>query len=216
MPIGLTIMESAVPHRLPSAAMSYDIFFVRRDPGQAFEDALDDLEGSFENGDPGPLTDVELEYWEALVPRAREILGDLEVDEDDDASRQLVARASQVELTLIPGEIEIHVPDDRTVDDDLELMSEVYELARAVEDVTGLEGYDPQVGEPVSDRYDEDSPTRRRWPDDDPDDDEDGRGGDRAGGRAAVAPPPARPDMAPDRPTPGSRPARRWWEFWKP
>ena len=35
--------------------MSYDIFFVRRDPGQTMEDALADVEDSYEGGDPGPL-----------------------------------------------------------------------------------------------------------------------------------------------------------------
>jgi hypothetical protein len=188
--------------------MSYDIFFVRRDPGQAFEDALDDLEGSFPNGDPGDLSAEDLEYWDALLPKAREILGDIEVDDEDDASRQLVARSSGVELTLIAGEIEIHVPDERSVDDDLELMSEVYELARAVESATGLEGYDPQLGEPVSDSYDDDSPTRRTWPDDVPDD-EDERATTRPFTKVGSA-----PDMTPD-PVSGSQPARRWWEFWK-
>ncbi|MGH8893930.1 MAG: hypothetical protein ACRDWY_11590, partial [Actinomycetes bacterium] len=133
--------------------MSYDIYFVRRDPGQTFEDALDDLEESFEDGDPGDLTDADLESWELLVPRAREILGDVEVDEDDDSSRELTARDTGVELRLIRGEIEIHVPDDRVgAEDPVELMGRVYDLARVVEDVTGLEGYDPQVGEPVSDQ----------------------------------------------------------------
>lgn len=190
--------------------MSYDIFFVRRDPGQAFEDALDDLEGSFENGDPGALTDVDLEYWDSLLPRARDILGDLDVEEDDESARRLVARASGIELSVIPGEIEIHLPDDRSVGDDLELMSEVYELARAVEDVTGMEGYDPQVGEPVSDQYDGDVPTRRRWPADDPDDEDD----DDIAPTGTTRPQP-QPDMAPDRPAPGDSSARRWWEFWK-
>jgi len=46
--------------------MSYDIFFVRRDPGQSFEDALDDLEQSYEGGDPGPLTPDDLELWAAV------------------------------------------------------------------------------------------------------------------------------------------------------
>ena len=55
-------------------------------------------------------------------------------------------------------------------------MATVYELARAVEEVTGLEGYDPQLGEPVSDVSDT-SPTRRRWADDDEDDDERGPAG---------------------------------------
>jgi hypothetical protein len=132
--------------------MSYDIFFVRRDPGQTFEDALDELEASFENGDP----------------------------------------------------------DEREPGDDLDLMTAIYELARAVEDVTGLEGYDPQLGEPVSDLPDDETPRRRHWPDDAPDDDDDVRG-------APAAPAPLRAvgdpraDMAPE---PRSTP-RRWWEFWK-
>ena len=49
-----------IRHRLITgtvAPMSYDIFFVRRDPGQTFEDALDGVEESYESGDPGPLTE---------------------------------------------------------------------------------------------------------------------------------------------------------------
>jgi hypothetical protein len=193
-------------HQLPSGPMSYDIFFVRRDPGQAFEDALDDLEGSFENGDPGELSADDLDRWDELVPKAREILGDVDIDEEDDSSRQLVARATGVELTLIPGEIEIHVPDERAAGDDLELMSEVYELARAVEVATGLEGFDPQVGEPVSGTYD-DLPTARKWSDEVDDDDDYTPGGVSVATRRA--------DMTPDRPATGSRSGRRWWEFWK-
>ena len=93
--------------------MSYDIFFVRRDPGQTFEDALDDIEESFTDGDPGELTDADLENWDAIVPRAREILGELDVDDDSDASRELTALGTGVELRLIRGEIEIHGPPER-------------------------------------------------------------------------------------------------------
>ena len=188
--------------------MSYDIFFVRRDPGQSFEDALDDLEDSFEGGDPGPLTDVELEQWEALLPRAREVLGlDVDVAEDEE-TRELIDPATGIELTLFTGEIEIHVPDHQVDGDAVELMAKVYELAQAVEDVTGLEGYDPQLGEPVSDQAGADTPTRRRWPDlGDPDDEDDGPRG---------APPAAR--FEPPEPMPPDVPAapRRWWELWKP
>jgi hypothetical protein len=202
--------------------MSYDIFFVRRDPGQTFEDALDDLEGSFEGGDPGELTDVDLEHWDAILPLAREILGEVEVDDEDEETRELTAVATGVELTMIQGEVAIRVPDERSPGDDLELMQAVYDLAHAVEDVTGLEGYDPQLGEPVSDRPEDETPTRRRWPDDADDDDTGGRGGPGAGQPvgartltdASAADP--RPDMSPDVPrdrsTVGSR---RWWEFWK-
>ena len=201
--------------------MSYDIFFVRRDPGQTFEDALDDLEGSFEGGDPGELTDVDLEHWDAILPLAQEILGEVEVDDEDEETRELTALASGVELTMIQGEIAIRVPDERSPGDDLELMQAVYDLAHAVEDVTGLEGYDPQLGEPVSDRPEDETPTRRRWPDDtDDEDDTGGRGG--AGTRAAPRTPTSgavadpHPEMAPDAPEAASaQGSRRWWEFWK-
>jgi len=196
--------------------MSYDIFFVRRDPGQAFEDALDDLEGSFENGDPGELTEVDLEHWEALVPLARELLGDVEVDDDGEETRELVATGSGVTLRLITGEIAIHVPDEKEPADDLELMSTVYELARAVEEVTGMEGYDPQLGEPVSDHADDETPTRRRWPDDLPEDEDDDGGRRSRGGAALTAVGDSRPEMAPDRSgETHDAPARRWWEFWR-
>ncbi len=190
--------------------MSYDIFFVRRDPGQTFEDALDSLEDSYEGGDPGPLTEEDLELWDAVLPRAHEILGPgAELTQDDDETRELTDPATGIGLTLFQGEFEIHVPENRAGSDDLALMSTVYELARAVEEVTGLEGYDPQLGEPVSDVSDT-SPTRRRWADDDEDDDERGSGGS-----------PARPvagsrDREPfDPATPREERGRRWWEFWK-
>jgi hypothetical protein len=189
--------------------MSYDIYFVRRDPGQSFEDALDDLEASFEHGDPGDLTDVDLENWDAIVPRARDILGELEVDDEDEVSRELTARRTGVEVRLIRGEIEIHVPDDRVRDtDSLELMAQVYELARTIEDVTGLEGYDPQVGEPVSDQPDAGTPSRRRWNERDDDDDDDLAPPEHMGRRTPREP----VDMSPDE---DERP-RRWWEFWRP
>lgn len=189
--------------------MSYDIYFVRRDPGQSFEDALDELEGELEDGDLGELSDSDLEQWESLLPRAREVLGEVDVDDSDDATRELVARDTGIELTMIQGELAIRLPEESS-QDSIELMTTVYELARAVEEVTGLEGYDPQAGEPISATLDEDSPTRRHWPDDPRDDDAD----DVAPARSRTMTAPVgdpRPDMAPE---PAVR-ARRWWEFWR-
>ncbi len=194
--------------------MSYDIFFVRRDPGQTFEDALEGVEESYEGGDPGPLTEEDLEQWDALLPVAQEILGSgAELTQDHDESRELTDPVSGIGLTLVSGELQIHVPESTaTGDDDLAVMARVYDLARAVEDVTGLEGYDPQLGEPVSDASDT-SPTRRLWVGEDADDDED----DRYGRPRVAAPAAARGALDPEPfdPEPLARP-RRWWEFWKP
>ena len=196
-----------------SPLMSYDIFFVRRDPGQTMEDALADVEESYEGGDPGPLTEGDLEQWEALLPAAREILGPTaELTQDDDETRELTDPVSGIGLTLVSGELQIHVPEHRAVGhDDLAVMSRVYDLARAVEDATGLEGYDPQLGEPVSDASDT-SPTRRLVLDTDTDDDDEGPRGattTSTAGRAALDPEPFDPE-------PLGGPPRRWWEFWKP
>jgi hypothetical protein len=193
--------------------MSYDIFFVRRDPGQTFEDALEDVEESYDGGDPGPLTEEDLEQWEAVLPAAREILGaSAEITQDDEETRELTDPVTGIGLTMVNGELQIHVPENRGAGiDDVALMSTVYDLARAVEDATGLEGYDPQLGEPVSDTSDT-SPTRRRWPDDVADDDEDD--GPTAARPAATGRPVLPTDPFDPEPA-GVRP-RRWWEFWKP
>lgn len=190
--------------------MSYDIFFLRRDPGQSFTDALDELERGLEGGSLAELDEEDLEQWVELLGRAREVLGEVEVVEtEDDTTRELVAPSSRIELTFVRGEIEIHVPQPGRDVDTLELMSTVYELARVVEDVTGLEGYDPQVGEPVSDLV-PDRPAARS--------ESRGHGdGDDPAPARVVAPGSAepvgdpRPDMAPE---PGGR-HRRWWEFWR-
>jgi hypothetical protein len=186
--------------------MSYDIYFLRRDPGQSFEDALDELESSFPDGDPADLTEDELDWWAELLPQGREILGDVEVVEDGDVARELTATSSGIELTMLSGEVTIHVPDPAGDVDEVALMSTVYELARAVEEVTGLEGYDPQLGEPVSDRLEPDP--ARDFGVGPVDQDDDGRVGSATAPAQPIGDP--RPDMAPDPQRP-----RRWWEFWR-
>ncbi len=195
--------------------MSYDIFFVRRDPGETIEEALEGVEESYEGGDPGPLTEEDLELWDNLLPMAREILGSAaEITREDEETREITDPVTGIGLLVFQGEFEIHVPDNRTGGvDDLVVMSTVYDLARAVQDVTGLEGYDPQLGEPVSD-VSESSPTRRRWPDDEADDEDED---DPRGSLPATDAPVAALSREPFDPVedPGAGQAPRWWEFWK-
>ena len=179
--------------------MSYDIFFVRRDPGQTFEDALDSVEESYDGGDPGPLTDEEIELWDALLPHAREVLGSqVEITQDDEETRELTDALTGIGLTFFQGEFEIHVPAEAAAGRDPELLDTVYELARAVEDATGLEGYDPQLGVPLSDTS-ENSPTRRTWLDDE--------GPDEVDLRADASVPAAGGT------DPAGQPTRRRWGF---
>lgn len=189
--------------------MSYDIYFVRRDPGQSFEDALDATEESFE-GDPGPLSGVELEQWDEVLPVAREVLGDVE-EFSDETTRELTDRNTGIELSLFNGEIAIHVPIAEQEGESEDVMARVYELARAVERVTGLEGYDPQTAAPVSDQAGGAVAAdrhERSWDDDDEDSESDG---------TSTTLPAVRPrrSRAPASGTDSDQPERRRWGFWK-
>ena len=181
--------------------MSYDIFFVRRDPGQSFEDALDSTEESYTGGDPGPLTSVELEQWDRVLPHARAVLGDIE-EFADESVREFSHAPTGIQLAVRPGEISITVPFTNSDADAVDVMAQVYALARAIEDETGLEGYDPQLGEPIRDA----SPAAASGPTDPV-----AGGDDNAylhGKR--LDPQDFQAEQKVARPH-----RRRWWEFWK-
>jgi hypothetical protein len=190
--------------------VSYDIYFVRRDPGQSFEDALDEVEDSFE-GDPGPLTTAELEQWDDVLRVAREVLTDVE-EFGDETTRELTHPSTGIQVSLFNGEVAIRVPYGDFGDESIDVMAKVYTLARGIEKATGLEGYDPQLEEPVSDVTGSVAgapwrPTSRRA---DEDDDE---------SAPVAAPPPPRLDDRELEPAmargSADRGERRWWEFWK-
>ena len=190
--------------------MSYDVYFVRRDPGQSFEAALDATEESFE-GDPGPLSAVELELWDEVLPAARGVLGDVE-EFSDETTRELSDKDTGIELSLFNGEMAIRVPLDEQEDEHGEIMARVYELAMAVERVTGLEGYDPQTGSPVSDQEGGGAATEgreeRAWDDDDDvDNQSDGTSTTLPAVRPRHTRTPSDTESDPSK--------RRPWEFWK-
>jgi hypothetical protein len=190
--------------------VSYDIYFVRRDPGQSFEDALDATEESFE-GDPGPLSPVELEQWDDVLPVAREVLG--EVDEfGNETTRELSDPRTGIQLSLFNGEITIHVRVADYAEKSADVRARVYDLARAVERVTGLEGYDPQTQEPVTEHPEGATAGGRRevaaWDDDD----DEGRSDGTSTTLPAVRP---RRTRTPDTGTEPGEAGRRPWEFWK-
>jgi hypothetical protein len=166
--------------------VSYDVYFVRRDPGQSFADALDAREESY-GGDPSPLGSAQLEQWERIIIRARKLLDGIEEFATDAKSRELSDAGTGIQLSMIADEVSITVPSERPDQDSEALMAKVYALARVVEAETGLEGYDPQLQEPITD------PDQRS---------------------AAPMPPSA---ASTTEPAPAARPSggRSRWKFWK-
>jgi hypothetical protein len=176
--------------------VSYDIYFVRRDPGQSFADALDATEESYD-GDPGPLGSAELEQWERITTRAGQILDGIEEFATAN-SRELADSRTGIQLSMIADEVSITVPNERPEQDAVSLMAKVYALARVVEDETGLEGYDPQLQEPVTD------PKQRLEPSSSASAIPSAPASASRTAPEAIEPPPAKP---------ASR--RPWWKFWQ-
>ncbi len=188
--------------------MGHDIYFVRRDPGQSFDEALEQTEEAYE-GDPGPLTAAELEQWDEVLPHVREVLGDVEVF-GDEATRELTHAKTGIELTLFNGEITIHVPQE---DPDPDVLSTVQGLALAVERATGLEGYDSRLGAPVSGPEGSAGPSHRESTEGSDDWDDDWDDGAESDGTSTTLPAFRRPVDDDGEPTSAS--PRRWWEFWR-
>jgi hypothetical protein len=125
--------------------MSYDLNFYRRLPGESWEEAFEANEDPDRAGGR-PAAEV----WSRLVAQAREILGEVEI----------FGAAQNMELTHDPTGIQlacwsdfaaINVPYWYVGAEATAVMERVYALARAVEQETGLEGYDPQLDQPLAD-----------------------------------------------------------------
>ncbi|MDI5966823.1 hypothetical protein POF50_031940 [Streptomyces sp. SL13] len=134
--------------------MSYEIEFLRREPGQSWDDALDHEE----ERDP-VLSDVaggrageELRAaWQRIVPHARALLGEVSVD-DVRAAFCLDHEATGIQLSVYADTAGITVPYAARGSAAADLVERrLYPLARIVERETGLEGYDPQLGAAVAD-----------------------------------------------------------------
>ncbi|NES28538.1 hypothetical protein GCE86_00950 [Micromonospora terminaliae] len=124
--------------------MSYDLIFVPRRDDQSWDDALEAAEDA--DGDERPSGEV----WARLVAAARQVLGEVSVFEGDH-NYELTHEPTGIQLSYYPAEAGITVPywyrgaDARTV------VTAMYQLGEAVQSITGLPGYNPQVDLPLSD-----------------------------------------------------------------
>ncbi|MEI5011297.1 hypothetical protein RB196_32135 [Streptomyces sp. PmtA] len=67
--------------------MSYDIYFLSRRDGQAWDEVLEAMENAAEDSEPIPAE--LLEAWQRIVPQARTLLGDVDITEYEQESRDL-------------------------------------------------------------------------------------------------------------------------------
>lgn len=124
--------------------MSYDIYFLRRRPGQSWEEAMD----AAEEQAGGPEVLVYPENWDQVVSGVREVLGEVSVLENPPAW-EIDHRPTAIQVSCFSGEWSMSVPywsDGQAAE---KIAEHLRALAGIVQAETGLEAYDPQVDEAV-------------------------------------------------------------------
>lgn len=124
--------------------MSYDLIFVPRSDDQSWDDALDAAEEA--DNDERPSS----EAWARLVAAARQVLGEVSVFEGAH-NYELTHEPTGIQLSYYAEEAGITVPYWYRGGDARAVVTAMYQLGEAVQAVTGLPGYDPQLELPLSD-----------------------------------------------------------------
>lgn len=134
--------------------MSYEIEFLRREPGQSWDDALDheeEREAALLDAAGSRVGDELRAAWQRIVPHARTLLGAVSVS-DDRTALCLDHAPTGIQLSVYAGTAGITVPYAARGPAAADLVEHrLYPLARIVERETGLDGYDPQLGLAVAD-----------------------------------------------------------------
>ncbi len=124
---------------------------MRRRAGEPWERALAAVE-RLTAPVPGraPLDGARQAQWERTVESARAILGEVDVT-GNPTRAELHHRRTGMLVTLSQDSAAISVPHAHNGGDALDLMQQVYALARVIQTETDLQGYDQQLDEPVTD-----------------------------------------------------------------
>ncbi|MFJ3943877.1 hypothetical protein [Streptomyces griseoaurantiacus] len=128
--------------------MSYDIYFVSRLDGQSWDEVPEEMEDAAEHSEPIPPH--LLEAWDRIVPQARTLLGEVEITEYEQESRDLSHSGTGIDLSIFGDEVNITVPYWHAGDDAEVALGQVSALAAVIEKETGLTAYDPQTERPLT------------------------------------------------------------------
>ena len=131
--------------------MSYDLNFVRKVDGQTWEEAYEALDAALEDDDHIGTPDSQA--WGRIVAAARQVLGDVEVH-DGGGWYELDHEPTGIQVNLSADSADLTVPYWYAGADAARIVEAIYRLGQAVEEHTGLTGYDPQVERPLAEVVD--------------------------------------------------------------
>jgi hypothetical protein len=129
-------------------AVSYDIYFLSQRDGQSWDEVLEAMEDAAEHSEPIPAR--LLEAWDRIVPQARVLLGEVDITECEQESRDLSHTDTGIDLSVFGDEVSITVPYWHAGDDAAVVLGKVFTLSAIVEKETGLTAYDPQMERPLT------------------------------------------------------------------
>jgi hypothetical protein len=127
--------------------MSYDIYFLCRRDGQSWGEVLEAMEGTAEDSEPIPAP--LLEAWDRIVPQAQALLGQVEITEYEQESRDLSHSGTGIGLSVFGDEVSLTVPYWHAGNEAAVVLDKVFALAAVVESETRLTAYDPQMERPL-------------------------------------------------------------------
>lgn len=125
--------------------MSYDIYFLRREPGQSWEDAMEALEEQAGNGG-APSRPAQ---WDQVVAGVREVLGEVSVTEGP-PNWEIDDPETAIQVSCYDGEWSMTVPYWWDGERAEAIAGYLRAIAAVVHGATGLDAYDPQVEEDVA------------------------------------------------------------------
>ncbi|MEV0327918.1 hypothetical protein AB0H63_15950 [Micromonospora echinospora] len=125
--------------------MSYDLIFAPRNDDQSWDDTLNAAEEADSDERPSG------EAWARLVAAARQVLGEVSVFEGAHNYYELTHEPTGIQVSYHAEGAGITVPYWYRGGDARAVVTAIYQLGEAVQAVTGLPGYDPQLELPLSD-----------------------------------------------------------------
>jgi hypothetical protein len=126
------------------ARVSYDIYFLKREPDQSWEEAMEAMEDASDGNEV-------LAYppnWDEVVSQVRDILGEVSVLENPPAW-EIDHSQTGIQVSCFSGEWSITVPYWSNGAKAAVVASHLRAIAQIVHAATGLDAYDPQVNEAV-------------------------------------------------------------------
>jgi hypothetical protein len=125
--------------------VSFDLYFLERESGETWQDAMDRVEEAAAN--PSPLDDADLASWDAVREQVRPLLPHAE-EFTGESHRELSDDASGIQLSLSHGELSLATPYWYSGPAAQAMVDRLRAVAIAVETGTGLTAYDPQADAP--------------------------------------------------------------------